>query len=135
VVKNAVERIKDSQLAILRHHVDKEIAASRSGNRQDAIRLSGRFHVRLAEFGGSPVLTRFVEELVARTSLIIGLFGGSNISFCSEDEHKLLIEAIAGGDAEHATGLMLNHLHHIERGLELSNEPDLAIDLRRALTC
>jgi DNA-binding GntR family transcriptional regulator len=135
VVKNAVERIKDSQVATLRHHVDKELAAGKSGKRHEAIRLSGRFHVRLAEFGGSPVLTRFIEELVARSSLIIGLFGSHHISLCSEDEHSALIEAIARRDADRAISLMIHHLNHIESELELTDRAELMIDIRKVLRC
>ena len=35
----------------------------------------GKFHLRLAEVAGNAVLTRFLEDLVTRTSLIIGLYG------------------------------------------------------------
>ena len=101
----------------------------------EAIRLSGRFHVKLAEFGGSPVLTRFVEELVARSSLIIGLFGSNRISFCSEDEHSALIEAIANRDADRATNLMIHHLNDIESELELTNKAEAMIDVRKILRC
>jgi DNA-binding GntR family transcriptional regulator len=133
VVRNAIERIKDSEVAALRAHMDSELAAGRAGNRHEAIRLSGGFHIRLAEFSGNPVLTRFVEELVARTSLIIGLFGVSGISSCSEEDHSALIEAIAARDADRATSLMVHHLNHIESELELRDHAESAIDVRKIL--
>lgn len=79
VVRNAVQRITHVKVSALRDHVEMEIAAGTAGNRHEAIRLSGQFHVKLAQFANNPVFVRFVEELVARTSLIIGLFGSPRI--------------------------------------------------------
>ena len=70
-----VVRINDAEVAGLRAHVEREMGAAACGQRHEAIRLSGSFHIRLADLGGNPLLAHFVEELVARTSLIIGLFG------------------------------------------------------------
>jgi DNA-binding GntR family transcriptional regulator len=123
VVRNAVERIAAGQLARLKAHVSQEQIASDAGKRHEVIRLSGRFHVRLAEFGGNPVLTRFVEELVARSSLIIGLFGTPRLSSCSEAEHALVLEAIGDRVADRAVELMLGHLRQIESELDLREAP------------
>jgi len=134
IVRNAVQFIRDSQIRILKSQVKQESEASHSGNRHEAIRLSGSFHVRLAEFAGNPVLQRFVEDLVARSSLIIGLFGSPRISFCSQDEHSGLISAIEKRDAATAPVLMLEHLNRIERELELSVPVARPIDLREILS-
>lgn len=134
IVANAVERITDGQVAALVRHVDRELAASRRARRHEAIRLSGQFHVKLAQFAGNAVLTRFLGELVARSSLIIGLFGSPRISLCSEGEHRTIIEAIVARDAARATGLMVDHLHHIESELELAARGEDAIDVRKVLS-
>ena len=133
VVENAVQRITDAQLAILDHDAGREIAASEAGKRHEAIRLSGQFHVKLAEFAGNQVLTRFVEDLVARTSLIIGLFGSSRISSCAKEDHGALIKAIAARDAAIATRLMVDHLNHIESELQLRETSEKPVDVREVL--
>ena len=133
IVRNVVDRVTDAEIEELRSHAAGEIAASDAGQRHAAIRLSGSFHIRLAEVGGNPVLARFIEELVARTSLIIGLFGSSGISSCSETEHGALIEAIARRDADDAAQQMLHHLAHIEAELELRDKPEAVVDVRRVL--
>ena len=53
----------------------------------------GPFHLRLAEAAGNSVMAKFREELVARTSLIIGLYGSRSVRSCSEADHEALIEA------------------------------------------
>jgi DNA-binding GntR family transcriptional regulator len=133
VVENAVQRITDAQLAILDHDAGREIAASEAGKRHEAIRLSGQFHVRLAEFAGNQVLARIVEGLVARTSLIIGLFGSSRISSCAREDHGALIRTIAARDAALATKLMVDHLNHIESELELRKTNEKPVDVREVL--
>jgi DNA-binding GntR family transcriptional regulator len=132
IMHDAARRIADEQLADLRKHVELEAAAQATRQRREAIRLSGRFHVRLAEIAGNPVLTRIIAELVARSSLIIGLFGTSGAS-CFEDEHRILLEAIGDRDAARASELMVRHLEHIEKDLELTSISDAAIDLRVVL--
>ena len=133
IVRSVVPRILDSEIDELRDHVAREVAAAIAGQRHEAIRLSGSFHIRLAQLGANPVLTRFVEELVARTSLIIGLFGLQSVSSCSETEHGELISAIAARDADRAAALMLHHLGHIEAEVELNGKSEEAIDVRRIL--
>jgi len=133
IVRNAVLYISDAQIRTLKSQVQQEARASHSGNRREAIRLSGSFHVRLAEFAGNPVLQRFVEELVARSSLIIGLFGSPRVSFCSQDEHFGLINAIEERDSSKAPVLMLEHLNRIERELELNVHNNRPVNLREIL--
>ena len=46
-------------------------------SRHEAIRLSGQFHLLLAQIAGNAVMLRMMKELVTRTSLIIGIFGAA----------------------------------------------------------
>ncbi len=98
VVSNAIDRLKAAHLAALRSLTQRAAVMRRTENRHEAIRLSGELHIRLAEFAGNPVLLRFVEELVAQTSLIIGLFGSLRLPSCSEEEHEAVIDAIEARD-------------------------------------
>jgi len=130
IVRNAIHRISDRQIGKLVDLVRQEEAASKAGRRHDMIRLSGQFHVALAEFAGNSVLQRFVEDLVARSSLIIGLFGSTRLTHCSADEHSLLIEAIRDRNLEGAPGAMVEHLKHIESALELNDKSEAPVDLK-----
>ena len=73
-------------------------------DRRHAIRLSGHFHVLLAEIAGNRVLERMVGELVTRTSLIIGLFGAPGTDNCRSGEHDRILDAIAPATKRRARG-------------------------------
>jgi len=130
IVRRAVQRMRGADLGTLKAHMAREIAAREAGDRHAAIRLSGEFHLRLAELAGNPVLLRFAEELVMRSSLIIGLFGSPTLARCSAEEHRELIDALDARDAEAAAAAMLRHLQHIESELEITAARDAAVDLR-----
>jgi DNA-binding GntR family transcriptional regulator len=133
IVRAVAAKIKRPQVAELRRHVEREGAAHVAGNRHEAIRLSGDFHIRLAGIAGNSVLTRFVEDLVARTSLIIALFGSTGISSCLDDEHRALLAAVARGDGDGAADDMTQHLAHIESDLDLSEIVETEVDVRAIL--
>jgi DNA-binding GntR family transcriptional regulator len=130
--KAALE-VTAEQISHLRRHLEAEAGARDRGARHDAIRLSGQFHVELAKYARNPVLARFVEELVARTSLIIGLFGATEATLCMCDEHEALVAAIEQRDGERAQEIVLSHLAHIENELELSDRTMGNVDVRAIL--
>lgn len=133
VVLSAASRIDRSVLDELRANSRAGAEAAARGDPRESIRLSGLFHIRLAEIAGNSVMTRYLEELVARTSLIIGLYGSSRVRTCSEDEHDALLDALASGDKTRAAELIEEHLCHIEEGLDVRDAPAEPVDLRQIL--
>ena len=133
IVRLAVERATDQDIAGLEEHLRLESVARAEPTRRDAIRLSGEFHVCLAEATRNRVLTRLARELVARTSLIIGLFGGIGLSSCPENEHAGILAAIKAKDAGLAISRIRDHLTHIETGLNLNAGGDGQVDIRTVL--
>jgi DNA-binding GntR family transcriptional regulator len=133
IVRLAVERATDHDIAGLEEHLRLERIARAEPTRRDAIRLSGEFHVRLAEATRNRVLTRLTRELVARTSLIIGLFGGIGPASCPENEHAEILAAIKDKDAGRAISRIRDHLTHIEAGLDLNAGGDGQVDIRTVL--
>ena len=77
------------------------------------------------------MLTRFLEDLVTRTSLIIGLYGSRSVRSCSESEHDALVDAIARRDGPSAAAIMEHHLKHIESALDIRQVAEAAVDVRR----
>ena len=130
IVTRAAQEITGEQIAALRAHITAETAAGATGDRREAIRLSGLFHMKLAQIAGNPVLTRFLEELVARTSLIIALFGAPRLSSCSRDEHSALLAALKAHDGALAADLMEQHLAHIEHELDIHEAIGEPADVR-----
>lgn len=93
-----------------------------SGDRAAGIRLSGEFHLLLAEMAHNPPLLSFQRSLVSLSSLAIAQYENNAKSHCSYDEHFELIEAIAKGDKDLAVQLMMHHLDHIQDKLNLDGD-------------
>ena len=85
------------------------------------IRLSGEFHTLAAELAGNSALARSMRELCMLTCLTIFLYDAPTATSCRNDEHTLIVEAIAKRDRGRAEKLMLDHLSHIESSLKLDH--------------
>lgn len=131
IALSAAARIEADALSELRANARAGARAEASGDRSESIRLSGQFHLRLAEVAGNAVLTRFLEDLVTRTSLIIGLYGSRSARSCSESEHDALVDALARRDGPSAAAVMEHHLKHIESALDIREVAEAAVDVRR----
>jgi DNA-binding GntR family transcriptional regulator len=123
LVRAAAERFLPKHAKHLRTHTAQEAAAIKAGDRRTAIRLSGGLHLEIAEIAGNAILTRFLGELVARSSLIIALYGKTGISACGLHDHREIIAALAKKDGKRAAQLMVEHLHHIDHDLDLTRGP------------
>lgn len=121
LIREAAGACGAEQLARLRANVARERQSIESGNRGGSIRLSGEFHLLLADIAGNATLRKYLRELVPLTSLIIARYERPGAADCSHTEHEGLIEAMAAGDADRAAALMERHLRHIEDKLNLSD--------------
>ncbi|MBC8159091.1 MAG: GntR family transcriptional regulator [Alphaproteobacteria bacterium] len=129
VCRIAVDRANERNIRRLEDHLEEEQAAHSTGDRRLAIRLSGLFHVKLAEIADNHVLERIIIELVTRTSLIIGMFGGVGTTNCPFDEHAELLDAFKSGQRDVAAKQMILHLDHIEAQVNLAVDRDSEVDL------
>ncbi|MCB2130503.1 MAG: GntR family transcriptional regulator [Rhodobacteraceae bacterium] len=129
IARLAVERATADDIANLSAHLLKEHAAHHEDSRQEAIRLSGQFHLLLAQIAANSVLLRMMKELVTRTSLIIGIFGAPSVTNCRDDDHERILDAFKARDGQAACDLMVEHLRVIEGSLELQNKTGGAVDL------
>ena len=98
--------------AALRAHVAEEERALAAGDAGHAasVRLSGEFHVRLAEATGSPLLARYVSELVSRCSLLLSDQRTRHSGQCGVHDHAALIDCLERGDRAAALAQMRAHL-------------------------
>ena len=103
IARLAVERATDADLDMLTRHLEEEYEAHRQGRRNEAIRLSGQFHVHLCQIAGNSVMLRMMKELVTRTSLIIGIYGAPGMVNCRDDDHASIADAIRARDADKAS--------------------------------
>lgn len=116
----------------LRELVEREQEAYSHGRLRQALMLSVDFHRALAQLGGNRVLTNFLEELVARTPLLMLSFRGVESPQCALNEHLLILDAIASGNGARARALMEAHISHLEEKLDLERK-DASDDLASLL--
>lgn len=133
VVERLCKSVSKPDIKRLRDHVAKERVANAQDVTTDIIKLSGGFHLLLAETAGSDFLFTTMRDLISRSSLITAVYRNTNRFNCGPDEHAEIVEAIANNEADKATHLMAHHLEHVESELDLSEIRDLSHDLRAAL--
>jgi len=121
VLKRLIVTLDDVKRLRLNRHLELEAQARAADDKRAIVRLSGEFHVLLAELAGNSSLLRTMRELSALTCLIISLYDAPTATSCRADEHAELVKAIEKGDAKRAESLMLHHLDHIEQSLKLDN--------------
>ncbi len=110
-----------ADIALLRRHLDAEHIAMRDGRDGEAVVLSGRFHVAIAEIAGQSILTDFVRSLCSRSSLIIALYWSRRETICQTHAHTALVDAIGRNSPADATALMAIHLSELLSGLDLTD--------------
>lgn len=122
IVARAAAAAEAADIERLRAGVRDERAAHAAGDRESWIRLSGGFHLDLADLAGNIVLAQFLKGLVSRSSLIIALYESPNGAVCSFDDHMALIDALAAKDRAQAEALMDAHLAACADGLSLARD-------------
>jgi DNA-binding GntR family transcriptional regulator len=93
----------------------------------------GEFHLVIATIGGNPILADIVAQLVPRTTLSLALFERRDLPSCALDEHRLLIDLMAKGDAKAAARAMRRHLSSDSRRLAVQDTAEPTVDLAAAL--
>ena len=121
VLKRLVDTLTTEKINRLRRHVELEADARRRGDKRAVIRMSGEFHTLAAELAGNSALARTMRELCMLTCLIIFLYDAPTAQSCRDDEHQMIIDAVAKRDRARAEKLMLDHLDHIESSMSLDD--------------
>jgi DNA-binding GntR family transcriptional regulator len=130
IVRAAAERLSSGDIAALRLHLEQEAHFMNKRGpsaRRAEIKASGDFHLMLAAHAGNAILEKFMDELVARSSLVIALYGRSGVSSCGHNEHGSILDALDAGDVDKACSLMLRHIDHIEADLDLRVQEGLTL--------
>ena len=108
---------KTSIFARIDAHLVEEREAAAREDRPLSVRLSGEFHMLLVDALGNSELSRFIRELLARSSLMVSAFEPARLSLCGVDEHAAIAAALKSGDVERAVALSGEHFAHIEERL------------------
>lgn len=130
-----IANASEIDMAQLKHCIDEEEAARLAGDMRRAIRLSGGFHLQIAECARHHTLGRILRELISRTSLILMTYSTAHelnredATTCGCREHRALLDAIRLRDAPEAGRRMREHLTRLESQLQFTPPVDAAPDL------
>lgn len=128
LLRSLCESVQPAQVARLRRNVAQEAEARARNERHAMIRLSGEFHVLIAELGRNPYIGKYMRELCSLTCLVIALYDAPGTPSCPHHEHAAIVDAIEAGDADRACALMLEHLAHVEGTLRLEMPMEAQVD-------
>jgi DNA-binding GntR family transcriptional regulator len=120
--------LKREQLTRLRKNIAMEADARERGDRPATIRLSGEFHVLIAEIGQNAYVGKYMRELCSLTCLVIALYDAPGTPACPDHEHAAIVDALEARDADKACALMTEHLDHVENTLRLEMPADDEVD-------
>lgn len=120
IVESLARSVTKTQLRRLRALINQEDMAYRAGKLREALRLSVDFHRVLATMSGNTVLAEMLDQLIARTPLVVLAYRDpAKPSACANQDHGRLLEALGDRDPERAVLQMRFHLCNLEGQLAL----------------
>jgi DNA-binding GntR family transcriptional regulator len=129
IVNTFIETATRADCRRINDHLTREKAAWREQNKRAMLKLSGDFHLLIAEAAGNSILLGLLRELVSRSSLIIAVYRAPGTPPCPPDEHEELVAALEKRERG-AAELMDRHLDHVLADLHLEDSKEGSIDLR-----
>ncbi len=118
IVFQLAAAVSSDQLARLEAHLRQEEEAAASDDRPASIRLSGAFHMLLADMTSSDLVEREMQELVSRTAMLVAFYEPGTSSVCGCEEHASITNALRRRDQSGAARAMSAHLSLIETRLK-----------------
>jgi DNA-binding GntR family transcriptional regulator len=130
VLAQLIRTLDDALLSRLEAHLAEERAAAERHDRALSVKLSGAFHIHLVDALGNLNLSRFLRDLLSRSSVMVSVYEPAAQSICAVDEHGAIVAALRARDAARAIELSREHFVHVESRLRLDHDapavPDLA---------
>jgi DNA-binding GntR family transcriptional regulator len=129
VVETFIKASTRKDVKRLHEHVAREEEAWRGNDRRAILKLSGEFHLLLAEAADNSILLELLRDLVSRSSLIIAVYQSPGTSLCPPDAHRELTATLERRERV-AIKLMVQHLDHVFADLMLEDRNGGGIDLK-----
>jgi DNA-binding GntR family transcriptional regulator len=129
VLVQLIRILDDALLARLDTHLAEERNAANRGDRAASVRLSGAFHMYLVDALGNADLSRFLRDLLSRSSVMVSVYEPATQSICAVDEHGAIVAALRERDITRAIDVSREHFLHVEGRLRIEQEPAASEDL------
>jgi DNA-binding GntR family transcriptional regulator len=129
IVETVIKSATRKDIKRLQEHVAREQDAWRANDRRAILKLSGEFHLLLAEAADNSILLEMLRDLVSRSSLIIAVYQSPGASPCPPDAHRELTITLERRERA-AIKLMVQHLDHVFADLMLEERNGSSIDLK-----
>lgn len=129
VLTQLVEIVDADFFTMLDTHLTAERAAAERFDRAESVKLSGAFHIRLVDALNNPELSRFLRDLLSRSSVMVSVYEPASQSICAVDEHGAIVEALRAKDISRAISLSRHHFFHVEQRLRLEPPAENADNL------
>lgn len=128
VLTQLVDVVDADFFSMIDTHLAEERAAAERRDRAESVRLSGAFHIHLVDALNNPELSRFLRDLLSRSSVMVSVYEPASESICAVDEHGAIVEALRARDIARAIQLSQHHFIHVERRLRMEPPAQNAAD-------
>ena len=129
VLAQLVEIVDADFFTMIDAHLSAERAAAERFDRAESVRLSGAFHIHLVDALNNPELSRFLRDLLSRSSVMVSVYEPASQSICAVDEHGAIVEALRAKDIARAIHLSRHHFFHVEQRLRMEPAVEEGVDL------
>ena len=117
-VRMLCQHAQRDQIDELKQLVAQEEQARLRGDTVNALKLSGGFHLKIAQAAGNRIVADLLGVLISRTTLLVSDFHPDVRGLCDIHDHQRIFQAIESGDANAAVQLMDEHLLAIEQSTQ-----------------
>jgi DNA-binding GntR family transcriptional regulator len=129
IVETFIKTATRKDIKRLQEHLAREEEAWRANDRRAILKLSGEFHLLLAEAVDNNILLELLRDLVSRSSLIIAVYQAPGATPCPPDAHRELTATLERRERG-AVKLMTQHLDHVFADLMLEDRSNGGVDLK-----
>jgi DNA-binding GntR family transcriptional regulator len=129
IVETFIKTASRKDIKRLQDHLAREEEAWRDSNRRAILKLSGEFHLLLAEAVDNSILLELLRDLVSRSSLIIAVYQAPGASPRPPDAHRELTATLERRERA-AIKLMTQYLDDVFADLMLEDRNETRVDLR-----
>lgn len=130
LVREAAVNATPSDIAELRKIIEAETQALENEDHDQTMRLSGEFHMAIADAAGNPIMAEFLGSLISRCYLILATYQRRDSQNCPQTDHGGIVDLIEKGDPDAACAAQEKHFEHIAEELDLHDTPAQKRDLR-----